>query len=87
MDGTILSSKVLSMVVAPDSEGEWIERFSMESIETTTLMENEARFTQNLSTPLTISPMLDDLGLLGVGKAADESLRGHIARRKKQTGS
>ena len=53
MDGTILSSKGLPMVAAPDAEGEWTERVTMEGIERTTLVENEAQFTQSLSTPLT----------------------------------
>ena len=76
MDGTILSSKGLPMVAAPDAEGEWTERVTMEGIERTTLVENEAQFTQSLSTPLTVSPKLDDLGLLEVGKAADGIFRG-----------
>ena len=68
MDGTVRSSKGLHIVVVPDSEGEWTKRVTMEGIEMNTLVENEARFTQSLSTPLTVSHMLDNLGLLAVGK-------------------
>ena len=34
------------------------------------LIENERKFTQTKGTSLTISPLLDELGLLCIGKAA-----------------
>ena len=38
--------------------------------------ENSRRFTQTKGTPLTTGPLLDDIGLLGRGKYADEIMLG-----------
>ena len=41
MDGTVRLGKGLSMVVAPNDEGEWTERITREGIEEAKLLENE----------------------------------------------
>ena len=71
MDGTAQSRKGFYMVVALDEDGVRKERVTREGIEEATLVENKERFTQSLGSPLSASPMLDKLGFLGLGKAAD----------------
>ena len=44
-------------------------------IEKATLIKNERRFTQTKGTTLTVAPMVDELGLLGIGKVADNILK------------
>jgi hypothetical protein len=76
MDGSAHVGKRLSMVMAPNEEGEWTERVTRGDIEQATLKENEKRFTQSKNTTLMVSPMVEELGLLGIGSAADDILDG-----------
>ena len=61
MDGSAHIGKGLSMVVAPDEEGEWTERVTRAGIEQASLLENENRFTQSKNTTLMVSPMVEEL--------------------------
>ena len=76
MDGSARNSRGLSMVVAQDEDGQWRDKVTRKDIEEATLSENERRFTQSLGTPFTISPMVEELGLLGTSQAADDILQG-----------
>ena len=57
----------------------WIyeEQTEQTDIEKACLNENEARFTQSKNNPCMISPLVDELGLLGTGVAADSILEGN----------
>ena len=74
MDGSTRVGKGLSMVVVPDEEGEWTERVTRADIEEATLLENEKRFTQSKNTTMMVSPMVEELGMLGIRMAADAIL-------------
>ena len=76
MDGTARNGEGLSMFVSQDEDGQWRDNVTRLDIEVATLVENEHRFTQSLGTPLTVSPMVEELGLLGTGKGADEIFQG-----------
>ena len=57
------------MVLAPDAEGNWIEYTNKTDIEVACFQENSRRFRQADQTPFMISPLLDEVGLLGMGPA------------------
>ena len=76
MDGTARSGLGLTKITSPDDDGEFTEKVTQPEIEKGCLNENVRRFTQALGTHLTISPMIDELGWLGVGEAADKILQG-----------
>ena len=76
MDGTARTSAGLTKVLAPNKYGYIVEMTSQEDLEHACLDENSRRFTQTKGTPLTTGPLLDDIGLLGRGKYADEIMLG-----------
>ena len=53
-----------------------MESVTKSDIEKGCLESYERTLTQTKGTPMTISPLIDDFGLLGTGSAADELLRG-----------
>ena len=67
MDGTEIKAGGLQRIISPDSNGSWTEKVTKDDVEKGTLAENERRFTQAQGTPMTVSPLKDDLGLLGNG--------------------
>jgi hypothetical protein len=75
VNGKLQSGSVTS-VVAPNEEGEWVEVVGKEGIGKALLEENERRFNQAKATPFLQQPLLDLVGKLGVGKAAEEILNG-----------
>ena len=76
MDGTARKSGGLNRIISPNANGEWSEKVSKEEVEQGTLEENERRFTQAKGTPMTTSPLKDDLGLVGDGIQAVNLLKG-----------
>ena len=75
VNGKLQTGSVTS-VVAPNEMGEWVEVVGKEEIERALLQENERRFNQAKETPFLQKPLLDLVGKLGVGKAANEILNG-----------
>ena len=75
VNGKLQSGSVTS-VVAPNEEGEWVEVVGKEGIEKALLEENERWFNQAKATPFLQQPLLDLVGKLGVGKAAEQILNG-----------
>ena len=71
-----LKSFGTSRVIAPDSNGEWVERTLREDIEAGCQWENSRRFSQTSSTPFMTSPLLEDFGYLAQGPAAVAVLDG-----------
>ena len=63
-------------MVAPNDDWEWVEVVGKEGIDKTLLEENERCFNQVKETPFLQQPLLDMVGKLGVGKAAEEILNG-----------
>ena len=66
----------LTSVVAPNESGEWVEVAGKVEVEKALLFENERRFNQAKDTPFLQQPLLDVVGKLGLGKAAEEILQG-----------
>ena len=77
MDSTARTGRGLEKVIAPDEYGEWIDLVSKNGVERATLIENERWFTQTKGMVLAVSPMVEKLGLLGIGQAADNILEGN----------
>jgi hypothetical protein len=71
-----LRSGSVTMVLAPDAEGNWTERTDKLEIETALLQENERRFNQANDTPFLVPPLYDLIGPLGIGLHADAVLDG-----------
>ena len=69
----------LSKVTAPDESGNWWEIVTKYSIEKATLIKNERYFIQTKGTSLVVAPMVNNLGLLGIGKVADNIIKGDYA--------
>jgi hypothetical protein len=61
-----LRSGSVTMVLAPDDDGNWTERTEKLEIETAFLQENERRFNQANDTPFLVSPLYDFNGHLGI---------------------
>ena len=76
MDGTARSALGLTKVFAPNSKGDMVECNERCDIEPGCLEENEKRFTQSKTTPLMVSPLVDDFGYLGVTPAAHQVTAG-----------
>jgi hypothetical protein len=75
VNGKLRSGSVTS-VVAPNENGIWTEITDRRCMETALLDENRRRFTQASDTPFLQSPLLDMVGPLGIGPAAEDILRG-----------
>ena len=75
VNGKLRSGSVTS-VVAPDENGIWKEVTERRSMETALLDENRRRFTQASDTPFLQPPLLELVGALGTGPAAEDILRG-----------
>ena len=71
-----LRSGSVTMVLAPDDDGNWTERTDKIEIETALLQENERRFNQANDTPFLVPPLFDLIGPLGLGVHADAILDG-----------
>jgi hypothetical protein len=71
-----LRSGSVTMVLAPDEDGNWTERTEKLEIETALLQENERRFNQANDTPFLVPPLYDLIGPLGIGLHADAVLDG-----------
>ena len=71
-----LRSSSLSLVIAPDADGNWTEMTAKDDIERACLEENERRFNQASNTPFLQPPLFDEVGPLGTGPAVPEILRG-----------
>jgi hypothetical protein len=65
-----------SRIIAPDSDGNWIEYTSKEDIELGCQGENTRRFSQTAGTPFMTAPLLDDFGYLAQGPATSAVLAG-----------
>ena len=76
MDGTARTGVGLTKVIAPDDEGNWNELDTRLDIERAALKEIQRGSTQTKGTTLTEEPMLNELGHLGIGPAADAILDG-----------
>ena len=61
MDGTEIKAGGLLRIISPDSNGSWTEKVTKDDVEKGTLSENERRFTQAQCTPMTVSPLKEDL--------------------------
>ena len=75
MNGKLRSGSVTS-VVAPNEAGVWIEVTEKEAMEKALLDENERRFTQARNTPFLQPPLLQLVGTMGTGPAAEDILQG-----------
>ena len=73
-----LRSGSLTSVVAPNSNGEWVEVTDKREIEKSLMKENERRFNQARNTPFLKPPLLDLVGRRGTGPAAEAILRGEF---------
>jgi hypothetical protein len=69
-----LRSGSVTMVLAPDDDGNWTEHTEKLEIETALLQENEHRFNQAKDTPFLVPPLYDLIGPLGIGPHADAVL-------------
>ena len=76
MDGTARQGGGLTKVFDINEEGEAVEYNDQLGIERSCLEENEKRFTQANKTTMLVSPMVDTIGLLGTGEAAEQILEG-----------
>ena len=66
----------ISMVVAPNADGDWVEMTERVDIEKGCLWENERRFRQAMYTPFMKEPLQSLVGYLGTGEAAEAILEG-----------
>jgi hypothetical protein len=71
-----LRSGSVSIVLAPDEEGDWTERTENKDSESALLQENERRFNQDHDTTFLVAPVFDLIGPLGIGPHADVILDG-----------
>jgi hypothetical protein len=71
-----LRSGSVTMVLAPDDDGNWTECTEKFEIETALLQENDRRFNQAKDTPFLVPPLYDLIGPLGIGPHADAVLDG-----------
>jgi hypothetical protein len=71
-----LQSGGLTSVVAPDSQGNWVELTKKEDIERALCAENALRFNQAKDTPLLQEPLFSEVGPLGIGPASQAILDG-----------
>jgi hypothetical protein len=71
-----LKSFGTSRIIAPNSEGRWVEFTSQEDIEAGCEWENKRRFLQTADTPFMVSPLLEDFGYLARGPATAAVLDG-----------
>ena len=69
MYGLTRNGKGLTKVIGPNANGVMVERVDKEGMENICLNDNVSRFTQAIGTLCTISPLWDNLGLLGIGQA------------------
>ena len=75
VDGKLRSWSVTS-TVAPDENGIWREVTERQIMEQALLDENKRRFTQASDTPFLQPPLLQMVGALGTGPAAEAILQG-----------
>jgi hypothetical protein len=66
----------LTSVVAPDSQGNWVELTKKEDIERALCAENACRVNQAKDTPLLQEPLFSEVGPLGFGPASQAILEG-----------
>jgi hypothetical protein len=67
----------ITLVIAPNQqEGEWVERTSKDAIEDACISEGQQRFHQTKGTPPVTAPLNIQLGYMGIGAAADNTLNG-----------
>jgi hypothetical protein len=71
-----LQSGGLTSVVAPDSQGNWVELTKKEDIEWALCAENIRRFNQAKDTPLLQETLFSEVGPLGFGPASQAILDG-----------
>lgn len=76
MDGTTQSGVSLIKSIEPDDEGNWNELNTRIKIESAVLQEIKRGSTQTKGATLTVAPMVDELGHLGVEPVADSILNG-----------
>jgi hypothetical protein len=66
----------VTFVVAPNSQGEWVEVNDQASMEQALMEENHRRFNQAAGTPFTVPPLTDYIDVLGVNEYAKQILAG-----------
>ena len=66
----------ITLVIAPNSQGDWVECTSKDEIEDACISEAQRRFHQTKGTPPMTAPLNIQLGYMGIGDAADRILDG-----------
>jgi hypothetical protein len=66
----------ITLVIAPNSQGDWVECRSKDEIEDACISEAQRRFHQTKGTPPMTAPLNIQLGYMGIGDAADRILDG-----------
>ena len=63
-------------VIAPNSQGDWVECTSKDEIEDACIAEAQRRFHQTKGTPPMTAPLNIQLGYMGIGDEPDRILKG-----------
>jgi hypothetical protein len=71
----------ISMVIAPDHNGQLVQKTKHSDITAALIQEHHAKYHQTEGTPPMRGPLLHQLGYLGIGKEADDILQGRYTRR------
>jgi hypothetical protein len=66
----------ITLVIAPNQQGEWVECTSKDAIEDVCISERQQRFHQTKGTPPMTAPLNIQLGYMGIGVEADNILNG-----------
>jgi hypothetical protein len=66
----------ITLVIAPNSQGDWVECTSKDEIEDACISEAQRRFHQTKGTPPMTAPLNIQLGYMGIGNATDRILNG-----------
>jgi hypothetical protein len=66
----------ITLVVAPNSQGDWVECTSKDEIEDACISEAQRRFHQTKGTPPMTAPLNIQLGYMGIGDEAERILNG-----------
>jgi hypothetical protein len=66
----------ITLVIAPNSQGDWVECTSKDEIDDACISEAQRRFHQTKGTPPMTAPLNIKLGYMGIGDAADQILDG-----------